>query len=48
MIILCANQERNGCLVETSPLAVPFFDGIESALSGQVKHEQYGNGVVAD
>ena len=48
MVILGANQERNGCLIETSTLAVPFLDRIESALSGQVKHEEYGNGVVAD
>ena len=48
MVIFCANQERDGCLVETSTLAVPFLDRIEGALTGQVKHEEYGNGIVAD
>ena len=48
VVILCADQERNGRLVETSTLAVPFFDRVEGALSGQVKHEEYGNGIVAD
>ena len=48
MVVLGADQERNGSLVETSALAVPFLDRIERALSGQVKHEEYGNGIVAD
>ena len=48
MVVLCADEERNSRLVETSTLAVPLLDGIEGALSGQVEHEEYGNGVVAD
>ncbi len=48
MVILCADQERNGRLIETSTLAVPFLDRIECALSGEVKHEEYSNGIVAD
>ena len=48
MVIFCTDQQRNGSLVEPSTLAVPFFDGIEGALSGQVKHEEDGDCVVAD
>jgi hypothetical protein len=39
MVVLGADQEGNGSLVETSPLAVPFFDTVQCALSCQVKHE---------
>ena len=48
VVVLCAYEERNSRLVETSTLAIPLLDGIEGALSGQVEHEEYGNGVVAD
>ena len=48
MVVLRADQERDGGFVEASPLAVPFLDGIEGALSGQVEHEEDGDGVVAD
>ena len=48
VVVFCADQERNGCLVETSPLAIPFFDGIECALPGQVEHEEYGDSIVAN
>lgn len=47
MIILCADEERNRSLVETSALSVPFFDAVERRLSRQVEHEQNGNGVIA-
>lgn len=46
MVILCANQERDGGLVEPPALAVPFLDRIESALPGEIEHEQNGNSVV--
>ena len=48
VVIFCTDQQWNGCLVEPSTLAVPFFDGIEGALSGQIKHEEYGDCVVAN
>lgn len=48
VIILGTNQERNGSLVETTALAIPFFDRIERALACQIKHEQNGNSVIAD
>lgn len=47
MVILCSNEERNGRLVESPALAVPFLDRVQSALPGEIKHEQDSNGVVA-
>ena len=48
MVVLCADQEWDGGLVEASSLPVPLLDGVESALPRQVKHEEYRNGVIAD
>lgn len=39
VIILGSNKEWDGCLVEAPTLAVPFFDGVQSALSGEIEHE---------
>lgn len=47
MVILCANQERDSGLIEAPSLPVPFFDGVQGALPCQVKHEQYGDSIVA-
>lgn len=48
MVVLCADEEGDGGLVEASPLPVPLLDGVEGALAGQVEHEEDGDGVVAD
>lgn len=48
VVVLCTDKERNGGLVETSPLAIPFFDGVESALTGKIEHEENGDCIVAD
>lgn len=48
MIILGANEKGNGSLVESSPLPVPFLDTVQSALSCQVKHEQYCDRIITD
>ena len=48
VIVLCADQERDGGLVEATALPVPFLDGVQGALPRQVEHEEYGNSVVAD
>lgn len=48
MIVFRADENRDGRLVEASALSVPFLDAVEGALSRQVKHEENGDGVVAD
>ena len=48
VVVLCADQEGYGGLVKAPTLAVPFLDGVECALPGQVEHEEDGDGVVAD
>jgi hypothetical protein len=48
VVVLCADQERDGSLIETSSLAVPLFDRVERALAREVKHEEDGDGVIAD
>ena len=48
VVVLCSYQERDSSLVEASSLPVPFLNGVECALAGQVEHEEYGNSVVAD
>ena len=48
MVVLGADQERNGCFVKPTALAVPLLDGVESALAREIKHEEDGHGVVAD
>ena len=47
-VVFGADEERNGSLVETSTLSIPLLDGIQCALSRQVKHEEDSNGIVAD
>lgn len=47
MVVLGANQERNGCLVEPTTLAVPLLDRVQGALPGEIEHEQDSNSVVA-
>lgn len=48
MIVLGTDEEWNGSLVESSTLPVPLLDGVESALTREIKHEENGDGVVAD
>jgi hypothetical protein len=48
VVVLCADEEGNGRLVEAAPLAIPLLDGVEGALARQIKHEEDGDGVVAD
>jgi hypothetical protein len=48
MIVLCANQKRDGGLVEAAPLPVPLLDRIERTLSRQIEHEKYRNSIVAN
>lgn len=48
MIVLCADENGNGRLVEASSLSVPLLDAVESTLASQIKHEENGHGVVAD
>lgn len=47
VVVLGADQDGNGRLVEAPTLAVPLLDAVERALACQVKHEQDGHGVVA-
>ena len=48
VVIFRSYQERDGGLVEAAALTVPFLDGVECRFAGQVKHEEDGDGVVAD
>lgn len=48
MVVLCANEERDGGLVEAAALSVPLFDAVEGGFAGQVEHEEDGDGVVAN
>lgn len=48
MIILRADEERNGSLIKAATLAIPFLDRIEGALACEIEHEQNGNCIVAD
>lgn len=48
MVVLGADEERDGSLVEATPLAVPFLDGIEGRFAGEIKHEEDGDSIVAD
>lgn len=48
MIILRADEERNGSLIEAATLTVPFLDRIKRALACEVEHKQNGNCIVAD
>ena len=48
VVVFRADQERDSCLVETSPLSIPFFDTVECGFAGQVEHEEDGDGVVTD
>lgn len=47
VIVLCAYEDRNGRLVESSPLTIPLLDAVQRALAGQVEHKQDGHGIVA-
>lgn len=46
MVVLGADQDGDGRLVESAPLAIPLLDAVERALARQVKHEEDGDGVV--
>jgi hypothetical protein len=48
MVVFGTNQEGNSRLVETSSLAIPFFDRIKRALPSQVEHEEDSYSIVAD
>lgn len=48
VVVFCANQERNGGLVEPTSLPIPFLDRVQGRFAGEVKHEEDGDGVVAD
>lgn len=48
VVVFGSNKEGNCCLVEASALAVPFLDGVESALAGEIKHEKNSHSIVAD
>ena len=48
VIVLCADEEGNGRFVKATPLAVPFLYRVEGALTGEIEHEEYGDGVVTD
>lgn len=48
MIVFRAHEKGNGGLVEASSLPIPLFDGVQSALSSEVEHEEYGYCVVTD
>ena len=48
VVVLGADEERDGRFVEASSLPVPFFDGIQRTLPGKIEHEKYSNGVIAD
>ena len=47
MIILGTDKEGYRGFVESSSLPIPLFDAVQCALSCQVKHEQYGNCIIA-
>lgn len=47
MVVFRPNEERYGGLVEPTALPIPFFDGVESALPCEIKHEEDGDRVVA-
>lgn len=48
VVILGANQEWDGSLIETTALAIPLLDRVEGALASEVEHEQNGHGVIAN
>ena len=48
MIILRADEERDGSFVEAATLAIPLLYRIEGALACEVEHEQNGNCIVTD
>ena len=48
MIVLGADKEWNGRFVEASTLSIPLLDRIQGTLPREIKHEQDGNGVIAN
>ena len=47
MVILGADEERDGCLVEAAALPVPFLDAVKCRFAREVEHEQDGYCVIA-
>lgn len=47
MVVLGADENWDGRLVEPAPLAIPLFDAIQCTLAGEIKHEENGDCVVA-
>lgn len=39
LVVLRTDQKRNGGFVKTTDLPVPLLDGVQSRLSGEIKHE---------
>lgn len=39
MIILCADEKRDGGLIEAAALTVPLLDRIECTLARKIEHE---------
>lgn len=48
VVVLCADQNGNCRLVETATLSIPLLDAVESALAREVKHEEDGDGIIAN
>jgi len=48
IVVLGADQERRGSFIQQSRLLVPILDGRQRRLAREIKHEEKGQGVVAD
>jgi hypothetical protein len=48
VVVLGADEEGNGGLVETPALTIPLFDAVESAFPSQVKHEENCHCIITD
>ena len=48
VVVLGADKERDGRLVEAPALPIPLLDGVEGRFPRQVEHEEDGDGVVAN
>ena len=47
--VLCVHAARSHAhLVKAACLTIPFLDRVKSRLSGEIKHEEDGDGVIAD
>ena len=48
VVVLGADQERDGGLVESTPLTIPLLDRVQCLFAGKIEHEKNSDGVVAD